>query len=66
MRLVFEGLLELREYKLDEGNPLRDELAAFLACVCSRQAPLVRGEDGLAAVAAAEQVLAAIARNRWT
>jgi predicted dehydrogenase len=65
-KYVFQGLLELREYKLDEGNPLRDELAAFLDCVRTRQSPLVRGEDGVAAVAAAEQVLAAIARNRWT
>jgi predicted dehydrogenase len=64
-KYVFEGLLDLQEYKLDEGNPLRDELAAFLACVRDRSEPLVRGEDGVAAMAAAEQVLAAIARNRW-
>ena len=62
---VFQGLLSLEEAKLDEGNPLRDELAAFLECVRDRSEPLVRGEDGVAAVAAAEQVLAAIGRNRW-
>ena len=64
-KFVFQGLLSLQEFKLDEGNPLRDELAAFLKCVQDRSEPLVRGEDGVAAVAAAEQVLAAIARNRW-
>ena len=31
-----------------------------------RARPVVSGEDGVAAVAAAEQVLAAIARNRWS
>ena len=65
-QFVFQGLLKLEEYKLDDGNPLRDELAAFLACVQSREEPLVRGEDGVAAVRAAEKVLAAIAQNRWT
>ena len=64
-KFVFQGLLSLEEAKLDEGNPLRDELAAFLECVRDRSEPLVRGEDGVAAVAAAEQVLAAIGRNRW-
>ena len=64
-KYVFQGLLKLEEYKLDEGNPLRAELIAFLQCVADRTEPLVRGEDGVAAVAAAEQVVAAIAKNRW-
>jgi predicted dehydrogenase len=64
-KYVFQGLLKLDEYTLDEGNPLRDELAAFLECVRDRRQPLVSGEEGVAALAAAEQVLAAIARNRW-
>src|SRR5689334_2937793 len=64
-KFVFEGLLSVREFKLDEGNPLRDELQAFLRCVRDRSEPPVTGREGVAAVAAAEQVLAAIARNRW-
>jgi len=64
-KFVFEGLLSVQEFKLDEGNPLRDELESFLQCVRTRGTPRVTGEDGLAAVAAAEQVVAAIARNRW-
>ncbi len=64
-KFVYQGLLKLEDYKLDEGNPLRDELAAFLECVRDRSEPLVRGEDGVAAVAAAEQVIAAIDKNRW-
>jgi predicted dehydrogenase len=64
-KFVFEGLLQVENFSLDAGNPLQDELADFLRCVRERAVPLVSGEDGVAAVAAAEQVLAAIARNRW-
>lgn len=64
-QFVFQGLLNVQQYKLDEGNPLKAELAAFLRCVADRSEPLVTGRDGVAAVTAAEQVMAAIARNRW-
>jgi predicted dehydrogenase len=64
-KFVFDGLLRLQNLQLDEGNPLREELAAFLESVLHRTPPVVSGEDGVAAVAAAERVLAAIARNRW-
>jgi predicted dehydrogenase len=64
-KFVFQGLLSLQEFKLDEGNPLKEELAAFLRCIEDRSEPPVTGADGVAAVAAAEQVLQAIARNRW-
>jgi len=64
-KFVFEGLLSVQEYKLDTGNPLNEELSAFLNSVRTRARPLVGGEDGCAAVGAAERVLAAIAKNRW-
>lgn len=64
-KFVFDGLLRLEQLELNEGNPLHDELVAFLQCVRDRSRPLVPGEDGVAAVAAAERVLAAIAANRW-
>ncbi|MBK8100330.1 MAG: Gfo/Idh/MocA family oxidoreductase [Planctomycetes bacterium] len=65
-KFVFDGLLRLDQYlKLDEGNPLKAELAAFLTAVQQRSAPVVSGEDGVRAVAAAEKVVAAIAQNRW-
>ena len=62
---VFKGLLQMQAVQLDEGNPLREQLAAFLKSVRDRSRPLVSGEDGLAAVEAAELVLAAIDKNRW-
>jgi len=64
-KFVFDGLLKLKQLELNEGNPLQEELIAFLQCVRDRSRPLVPGEDGVAAVAAAEQVLAAMAKNRW-
>jgi predicted dehydrogenase len=62
---VFGGLLSVDEYKLDEGNPLLDELTSFLDAVAHGKTPVVTGEAGLAAVAAAERVVAAIDGNRW-
>ncbi|MBL8732927.1 MAG: Gfo/Idh/MocA family oxidoreductase [Planctomycetes bacterium] len=64
-KFVFDGLLKVQNLKLDTGNPLQEELVDFLRCVRERARPLVSGCDGVAAVQAAEQVLAAIARNRW-
>ncbi len=64
-KFVFEGLLSIQEFKLDDGNPLADELRSFVEVVRTRARPVVSGEDGLAAVAAAERVLASIAANRW-
>jgi predicted dehydrogenase len=65
-KFVFDGLLQVENLQLDSGNPLQEELADFLRCVRTRGTPIVSGRDGTAAVAAAEQVLAAIARNRWS
>ncbi|MBX3464850.1 MAG: Gfo/Idh/MocA family oxidoreductase [Planctomycetes bacterium] len=64
-KFVFDGLLQLKQLELNAGNPLQEELDAFLRCVRDRSRPLVTGADGVAAVAAAEMVLAAIAKNRW-
>jgi predicted dehydrogenase len=64
-KFVFEGLLTMQSYKLDEGNPLADELAAFLTCVRERTRPLVSGEDGVAAVALAERILESISKHPW-
>ncbi|MBL8750265.1 MAG: Gfo/Idh/MocA family oxidoreductase [Planctomycetes bacterium] len=64
-KFVFDGLLQVQQIELNEGNPLQEELVDFLRCCRERTTPIVPGEDGVAAVAAAERVLAAIARNRW-
>jgi len=64
-KFVFEGLLSIERYKLDEGNPLADELSAFLRCVRDRSRPLVSGEEGVAAVALATQILECIREHDW-
>ncbi len=64
-KFVFDGLLRVQNLELNEGNPLQEELAAFLRAVQQRSQPVVSGQDGVAAVRAAEQVLAAMAKNRW-
>ena len=64
-KFVFDGLLQVENLALDSGNPLEEELQEFLQCVRQRRQPTVTGEDGVAAVAAAERVLAVIAQNRW-
>lgn len=64
-KFVFEGLLTIKEYRAEKGNPLARELTAFLEAVRDRTRPVVSGEDGCAAVAAAHRVLEAIAEKRW-
>lgn len=64
-KFVYEGLLTVKELDMDVGNPLDQELTAFLKSVQDRTRPVVGGEEGCAAVAVAEEILAAIARNTW-
>lgn len=64
-KYVFEGLLSVEEHELDTGNPLKDELEAFVRSVQTRKDPVVNGEAGCAAVGAAQRVLAVISENRW-
>ena len=64
-KYVFQGLFSVRELAMDEGNPLKEELSAFLESVRSRREPLVTGEAGCAAVAIAERVQAAIDAKPW-
>lgn len=64
-KFVFDGLLTIKDLPLTEGNPLYEELDAFLRVVRNGGEPAVSGEDGCAAVAVAQRVLDAIRTNRW-
>ena len=50
------------EHDAGQGDPLRDEIAAFVAAVTSRTTPVVSGPDGLRALELAERIAASIAR----
>ena len=62
---AFQGLFSVQEISMDEGNPLQDELTAFLKSCQDRTRPVVSGADGCAAVEIAERVQKAIAANSW-
>jgi predicted dehydrogenase len=64
-KYVFEGLLTVKEIKVKEGEPLREELSSFLKCCRERTEPLVGGNEGRAAIALAYRVLEAIKGNTW-
>jgi predicted dehydrogenase len=50
------------EHDAGQGDPLRDEIAAFVAAVASRTTPVVSGRDGLRALELAERIAASIER----
>ena len=53
--------------EVEKKEPLRAELESFLQCVRERKRPLVSGQDGVAAVALAKDVAAAIdaSMKKW-
>ena len=64
-RLVFEGLLNVREVATEEGDALRAELSAFLACCRDRTPPPVGGREGRAALAVAWRVIESAEGHKW-
>jgi predicted dehydrogenase len=59
--------IEPMNVEVEKKEPLRAELESFLQCVRDRTRPLVSGHDGVAAVALAKDVAAAIEESmkRW-
>lgn len=64
-KYVYEGLLTVKEIHAKEGEPLREELASFAACIRERRQPLVTGEQGRRALAVAFRVEEALGRHPW-
>jgi predicted dehydrogenase len=50
----------VEEHDAGEGDPLRDEIAAFVAAVAARTAPMVGGREGLRALELAERIAASL------
>jgi predicted dehydrogenase len=55
--------LSLKKISVEQGEPLRLEIASFLDAVRNRTTPLVSGEDGRAALALALEINQAIAEH---
>jgi predicted dehydrogenase len=55
--------LSLKKISVEQGEPLRLEIASFLGAVRTRATPLVSGEDGRAALALALEINQAIAAH---
>ncbi len=63
--LLEDGGVTVREMKVEETEPLREELKAFVAAVRGEEGAPASGEDGRRALAAAEKILAALEVERW-
>ncbi len=53
----------VREHDVGEGDPLRDEVQAFLTAVATRSAPMVGGREALRALQLAERITASLTQD---
>lgn len=58
--LNYSDLVQVEELQIDDQEPIRAEIEAFLTAVRTGTTPVVTAEDGLAAVETAERIIAAI------
>ncbi len=63
--LDFGKMVHVEPLQIDDQDPLRTELEGFLNAIRTGDRPPVTGEDGLAAVRLAEQVVASLSAHRW-
>ncbi len=63
--LDFGKMVHVEPLTIEDRNALQDELETFVDCVRSGKRPPVSAEDGVAAVALAEQIVARISSHRW-
>lgn len=61
----FGKLVRVEPLQIDDRDPLRTELEAFVESVRTRRPPPVSAEDGLAAVRLASQIVDSLAGHRW-
>ena len=63
MDSLFDTITPRTDLEVPDGNPILDELCDFVTSIRSSSRPIVPGDDGLAAVAIANQVQQRIARR---
>ncbi len=61
----FGEMVKVEPLMIDDVEPLRAELEAFLECVQSGRPPIVTAEDGVEAVRLAADIVAAVSRHHW-
>jgi predicted dehydrogenase len=61
----FGSMVKVEPLEIDDLEPLRVELQSFLRSVQCGEPPAVSGEDGVAAVELAEQIVAAARTHHW-
>ncbi|MBK8270809.1 MAG: Gfo/Idh/MocA family oxidoreductase [Planctomycetes bacterium] len=61
----FGELVKVEPLMVDDVEPLRAELEAFLESVVTDKAPIVTAEDGVAAVKLASDIVTAIHAHNW-
>src|SRR5262249_26089714 len=62
----FGELVKVEPLMVDDVEPLRAELEAFLDSVATGKPPIVTAEDGVAAVKLASDIVTAIHTHNWT
>jgi predicted dehydrogenase len=62
-QINYTDLVNVKELRIDDEEPLRSELDAFIAAVQNRTKPVVTASDGLAAVEVAERIVAAMKKG---
>jgi predicted dehydrogenase len=63
---IAQGLMDAREIDMDEANPLKSELTAFIANVRGEDAGGVSAAAGLRAMEVAMRITETIKKHRWT
>ncbi|MFQ6048925.1 MAG: Gfo/Idh/MocA family oxidoreductase, partial [Phycisphaerae bacterium] len=63
--LDFSRLVQVEPLQIDDVEPLRAELQAFLHSVRTGAVPAVSAEDGLAAMQLADHIVRSIQQHRW-
>lgn len=61
--LNYQDLVQVEELQIDDQEPIRAEIDAFLNSVRTNTTPIVTAADGLAAVETAERIIAAIPKQ---
>ncbi len=60
----YADLVDVQELQIEDEEPLRAELDAFIEAHVTRTPPIVTGDDGLAAVEVAERIVAGMTKQK--